>query len=68
LPENLRINKFITTFVVQKSNKKGGVTDDMNKKKRLIYRILDLLAMIENKKNQPIVNQIKGLLFELLNS
>jgi hypothetical protein len=68
LPENLRINKFITIFVVQKSNKKGGVTDDMNKKKRLIYRILDLLAMIENKKNQPIVNQIKGLLFELLNS
>lgn len=40
----------------------------MNSKKWLIYRILDLLAMIENRKNQPIVNQIKGLLYELLES
>lgn len=38
----------------------------MSMKQRLIFRILDLLSMIENQKNQPIVNQIKGLLFELL--
>lgn len=42
-------------------NKKGGVYD-MNNKKRLISRILDLLAMIENKRNQPIVNEIRALL------
>jgi hypothetical protein len=40
----------------------------MKRKQWLIFRILDLLAMIENKKNQPIVNQIKGLLYELLDS
>jgi hypothetical protein len=40
----------------------------MKTKKRLIFRILDLLSLIENKKNQPIVNQIRGLLFELLES
>lgn len=39
----------------------------MSIKERLIFRILDLLSLIENKKNQPIVNQIKGLLYELLN-
>lgn len=39
----------------------------MNRKKWLIFRILDLLAMIEDKKNQPTINQIRGLLFCLLN-
>lgn len=38
----------------------------MKYKKRLIFRILDLVAMLENEKNKPIVNQIKGLLYELL--
>lgn len=38
----------------------------MNKKKWLIFRILDLLALIENKKNQPKVNEIRGYLFELM--
>lgn len=38
----------------------------MNEKKWLIFRILDLLALIENQENQPIINQIKGYLFELL--
>lgn len=40
----------------------------MNNKKRLIYRILNLLELIEDKKNQPIICQIKGLLYELLES
>ncbi len=34
--------------------------------KRLVLRIFDLLALIENKKNQPIIQQIRGLLFEIL--
>lgn len=38
----------------------------MNYKKRLIFRIFDLLALIETKKNQPIINQIRGLLFNLM--
>lgn len=38
----------------------------MSYKERLIYRIFDLLALIENRINQPIVNQIKGLLYQLL--
>ena len=38
----------------------------MSYKERLIYRIFDLLALIENRRNQPIVNQIKGLLYQLL--
>lgn len=38
----------------------------MNRKKRLIFRILDLLAIIETEKNQPIVNQIRGLVFSLI--
>lgn len=39
----------------------------MKRKKWLINRILDLLAMLETPKNQPIVQQIRGLLYELLN-
>jgi len=38
----------------------------MKEIKRLIYNVLDLLAIIENKRNQPLVNQIKGLLYEVL--
>ena len=37
----------------------------MTNKNWLILRILDLLSLIENEKNQPIVTQIKGLLFLL---
>ncbi len=40
----------------------------MDRTKWLIFRILDLLAIIENKKNQPIINQIRGLLYELLDT
>lgn len=40
----------------------------MSYKERLIYRIFDLLALIENRRNQPIVNQIKGLLYQLLDN
>lgn len=38
----------------------------MKRKKRLIIRILNLVNLIENENNQPIVNQIRGLLYELL--
>lgn len=38
----------------------------MKEMKRLVFRILDLLAMIENKRNQPIVTRIRGLLYEVL--
>lgn len=38
----------------------------MREIKRLIYQALDYLAIIENETNQPIVNQIKGLLYEVL--
>ena len=38
----------------------------MNRKKRLIFRIMDLLETIETPKNQPTVNQIRGLLYSLL--
>lgn len=38
----------------------------MRQIKRLAYRILDLVAMIENDRNQPIVNRIKGLIYEIL--
>lgn len=39
----------------------------MNQKKRLIFRILTLLDLIENEKNQPVVSQIRGLIYELMN-
>lgn len=39
----------------------------MRRNKRLIFRILRLLDLLENDRNQPIVNQIRGLLYELLN-
>ena len=38
----------------------------MKEIKRLIYHVFDYLAMIETKKNQPLVNRIKGLLYEVL--
>jgi len=50
------------------NNKERRCKNEIKRKQWLIFRILDLLAMIENKKNQPIVNQIKGLLYELLDS
>lgn len=39
----------------------------MIEKKWLIFRILDLLELIETPKNQPIVTEIRGLLFNLMN-
>ncbi len=38
----------------------------MNYKKWLIYRIFDLLALIETQENQPIIRQIQGLLYNLM--
>ena len=35
--------------------------------KRLILRIFQLLELIETKRNQPTVQKIRGLLFEILN-
>lgn len=37
----------------------------MTEKRRLIAVILNLLDLIENKRNQSIVNQIRGLLYQL---
>lgn len=39
----------------------------MSRKKWLILQIFELLELIETKKNQPIINQIRGLLYNLLN-
>lgn len=38
----------------------------MTNRKRLIFRIFDLLALIETPKNQPIIRQIQGLLYILM--
>lgn len=38
----------------------------MKNKNWLIFRIFDLLALIETPKNQPIIRQIQGLLYSLM--
>lgn len=38
----------------------------MTRKKRLIIQALNYLELIETEDNQPLVNLIRGLLFELL--
>lgn len=38
----------------------------MRRYKWLIFQIFNLLAIIETPKNQPIIRQINGLLYELL--
>ena len=40
--------------------------NDKKYKKCLIYQIFRLLDLIENEENQATVNQIRGLLFNLL--
>lgn len=40
--------------------------NDKEYKRCLIYQIFRLLDLIENKENQATVNQIRGLLFNLL--
>ncbi len=40
----------------------------MTRKKRLIIQSLNYLELIETEDNQPIVNLIRGLLYELLES
>lgn len=42
--------------------------NEIKELKRLVFRILDLLAMIETPNNQPIVNRIKGLIYEILDT
>ena len=42
--------------------KKGGVTNEMSRKERLISQIFRLLALIEIPTNQSIIRQIEGLL------
>lgn len=39
----------------------------MNEIKRLVFKIFNLLDLIENQKNQSIVRQIRGLLNEIVN-
>lgn len=38
------------------------------RKKRLIYQALNYLELIETETNQPLVNLIRGILYELLES
>lgn len=40
----------------------------MSEKRRLIIQALNYLEIIETEDNQPIVNLIRGLLYEMLNS
>ncbi len=40
----------------------------MTEKRRLVFKALNYLAMIENSENQSIIRQIEGLLYEILNS
>lgn len=40
----------------------------MTEKERLIRTIFRLLSLIENKSNQSIISQIRGLLNEIRNS
>lgn len=38
----------------------------MKEIKRLIFQILALLELVENRKNQPVIQNIRGLLYEVL--
>lgn len=38
----------------------------MKELKRLVSRIFDLLAIVETRRNQPVVRQIQGLLREII--
>jgi len=40
----------------------------MDRKRRLVFMILKNLDLLENDENQPLINQIRGLLFELLDN
>lgn len=53
-------------FVIQKQTNKERRLNEMKEIKRLIYMALDLLEIIETHRNQPLVNRIKGLLYEVL--
>lgn len=39
----------------------------MNTKERLIFQVLNYLAIMETKENQPMMNLTRGILYELLN-
>ncbi len=47
-------------------NKIKEVHNEMTKKERLIFQIFRRLELIENKENQSIISQIRGLLYNLL--
>lgn len=38
------------------------------RKRRLIFQALNYLEIIETKKNQPLVNLVRGILYELLDN
>ena len=38
----------------------------MREIKRLIFRVFTLLELVKTPKNQPLIQQIRGLLFEIL--
>ena len=59
-------NKFITyLYRTKEPNKKGGVYVS-NYRNGLIFKIFNLLALIETPKNQSIIRQIEGLLNALI--
>lgn len=55
---------YLCSVIINQLTKKGGVYE-MTEKERLIFRIIKLLNLIETTENQPIINQIKGYLYNL---
>lgn len=53
----------LCTFVIQKERR---CKDEMNETKRLIFQVINLLAMLENEENQPMVQEAINLLYEIL--
>ena len=38
----------------------------MKEEKRLIFRVFHYLDILENRKNQPMIQEIRGLLYNIL--
>lgn len=53
----------LCTFVIQKERR---CNNEMKETKRLIYQVINILAMLENEGNQPMVQEAINLLYEVL--
>ena len=53
----------LCTFVIQKERR---YNNEMKETKRLIYQVINILAMLENEGNQPMVQEAINLLYEVL--